>query len=134
MMWSAPGYRGFDIDAYMKNSSAEAWAAIPADQRDTRATPESAANAYLDALLAWKADVMPWGFPCSRTAADGSRQGRTGGHCATSRTGISWLTRRWERWRYCVLPSALIRRAAVFARRMRTCFAWRTARCVSSTR
>jgi hypothetical protein len=74
MMWSAPGYRGFDIDAYMKNSSAEDWAAIPADQRDTRATLESAANTYLDALLAGKADVMPWGFPCSRTAADGSCQ------------------------------------------------------------
>ena len=65
MMWSAPGYRGFDIDGYLKNSSAEDWGTIPAAQRDTRATLESAANAYLDALLAGKADVMPWGFPCN---------------------------------------------------------------------
>ena len=74
IMWSAPGYRGFDIDGYIKNSSAENWGTIPADKRDTRATLESAANAYLDALLAGKADVMPWGFPCNRTAADGSCQ------------------------------------------------------------
>jgi hypothetical protein len=72
IMWSAPGYGGFDIDGYLKNSSAEDWGTIPAPERDTRATLESAANAYLDALLAGKADVMPWGFPCNRTAADGS--------------------------------------------------------------
>jgi hypothetical protein len=68
------GYRGFDIDGYVKNSSAEDWGTIPAANRETRATLESAANAYLDALLAGKADVMPWGFPCNRTAADGSCQ------------------------------------------------------------
>jgi hypothetical protein len=72
MMWSTTGYSGFDIDAYLKNSSAEDWGAIPADQRDTRATLQSAANTYLDALLEGKADVMPWGLPCKRTAADGS--------------------------------------------------------------
>jgi len=65
-MWTAPGYRGFDIDGYLKNSSAEDWGAIPAARRDTRAALESAANAYLDALLAGKAEVMPWGFPCNR--------------------------------------------------------------------
>ncbi len=74
MIWSAPGYRGFDIDGYLKNSSAEDWGAIPEARRDTRAMLESAANAYLDALLAGKADVMPWGLPCNRTAADGSCQ------------------------------------------------------------
>jgi hypothetical protein len=68
----APGYRGFDIDGYLKNSSAEDWGTISEAARDTRATLEYAANAYLDALLAGKADVMPWGFPCNRTAADGS--------------------------------------------------------------
>jgi hypothetical protein len=80
-MWSAPGYRGFDIDGYLKNSSAEDWGAIPEARRDTRATLESAANAYLDALLAGKASVMPWGFPCNRPlvpeealTADGSCQ------------------------------------------------------------
>jgi hypothetical protein len=73
-MWSAPGYLGFDIEGYLKNSSAEDWGTIPAAERDTRVALESAANAYLDALLAGKADVMPWGFPCHRTAADGSCQ------------------------------------------------------------
>ena len=71
-MWSGPGYRGFDIDGYLKNSSAEDWGTIPEARRATRAKLESAANAYLDALLAGKADVMPWGFPCNRTAADAS--------------------------------------------------------------
>jgi hypothetical protein len=73
-IWSAPGYRGFDIDGYLKSSSAEDWGTIPDAERDTRTTLESAANAYLDALLAGKADVMLWGFPCNRTAADGSCQ------------------------------------------------------------
>ncbi len=72
MIWSAPGYRGFDIEGYLKNSSAEDWGAIPAARRDTRATLESAANAYLDVLQAGRAEVMPWGFPCNNTAADGS--------------------------------------------------------------
>jgi hypothetical protein len=74
VVWSTTGYQGFDIDSYLKNSSAEDWGTIPPAERDTRATLESAANAYLDALLAGKADVMPWGFPCNRTAADGPCQ------------------------------------------------------------
>ena len=71
-MWSAAGYRGFDIDGYLKNSSAEDWGAIPEEKRDSRATLESAANAYLDALLAENAGVMPWGLPCNRTTATGA--------------------------------------------------------------
>jgi len=73
-MWSAPGDRGFDIDAYLKNSSNEDWGPIPAVKRDTRKALESVANAYLDALLAGKADVMPWGLPCERRAANGTCQ------------------------------------------------------------
>lgn len=73
-IWSATGYRGFDIDSYLTNSSAEDWGAIPPDKQDTRSTLESAANAYLDALLLGRADVAPWGLPCDRTAADGSCQ------------------------------------------------------------
>ncbi|HEY4362527.1 MAG TPA: hypothetical protein VGN17_16270 [Bryobacteraceae bacterium] len=73
-VWSAPGYAGFDIDAYLKNSSAEDWGPIALGERDSRATLEAVANAYLDALVAGKAAVMPWGLPCARAAADGSCQ------------------------------------------------------------
>ena len=74
MVWSTIGHRGFDVDSYLKNSSADQWGEIPPPDRDTRVTLESAANAYLDALQAGKAEVMPWGLPCSRTAANGSCQ------------------------------------------------------------
>ena len=40
---------------------------IPADQRDTRDTLVAAANAYLDAFLEGKKDLVPWGYPCNRT-------------------------------------------------------------------
>jgi hypothetical protein len=71
MMWSAPGDRGFDIDGYLKGSANEDWSTIPADRRDTRAKLESVANDYLDALLAGKAEIMPWGLPCPGAAANG---------------------------------------------------------------
>jgi len=51
MMWTTTGYWGFNVDNYLKYSSAEDWGAIPAAKRDTRATLVSAANAYLDAFL-----------------------------------------------------------------------------------
>ena len=73
-IWSTTGYLGFDVDSYLKNSAAEDWGEIPPPDRDSRATLESAANAYLNALLVGKAGVMPWGFACNRTAADGSCQ------------------------------------------------------------
>jgi len=67
MMWTTTGYWGFNVDNYLKYSSAEDWGVIPAAKRDTRATLVSAANAYLDAFLEGKMDLVPWGFPCNRT-------------------------------------------------------------------
>jgi hypothetical protein len=67
MMWTTTGYWGFNVDNYLKYASSEDWADIPAVRRDTRATLVSAANAYLDAFLEGKMDLVPWGFPCNRT-------------------------------------------------------------------
>jgi hypothetical protein len=67
MMWTTTGYWGFNVDNYLKYTSAEDWGIIPAARRDTRATLESAASAYLDAFLEGKMDLVPWGFPCNRT-------------------------------------------------------------------
>ena len=67
MMWTTTGYWGFNVDNYLKYSSSEDWGVIPAAKRDTRATLVSAANAYLDAFLEGKMDLVPWGFPCNRT-------------------------------------------------------------------
>ncbi len=67
MLWTTTGYWGFNADNYLKYSSSEDWGAIPAAKRDTRATLVSAANAYLDAFLEGKVDLVPWGFPCNRT-------------------------------------------------------------------
>jgi hypothetical protein len=67
MMWTTTGYWGFNINNYLKYTSAEDWGVIPAAKRDTRATLEAAANAYLDAFLEGKIDLVPWGFPCQRT-------------------------------------------------------------------
>jgi hypothetical protein len=67
ILWTTTGYWGFNADAYLKYSSAENWGTIPADKRDTRDTLVSAANAYLDAFLEQKKDLVPWGYPCERT-------------------------------------------------------------------
>jgi hypothetical protein len=48
---------------------------IPPDQRDTRDTLVAAANAYLDAFLEKKLDLVPWGYPCERTEG-GIRTGK----------------------------------------------------------
>jgi hypothetical protein len=80
ILWTTTGYWLFDADAYLKYSSAENWATIPAAQRDTRDTLVAAANAYLDAFLEGKKDLVPWGYPCNRT--EGGR-GRTGTGVAT---------------------------------------------------
>ena len=75
ILWTTTGYWLFDADAYLKYSSEEKWDTIPANQRDTRDTLVAAANAYLDAFLEGKKDLVPWGYPCNRT--EGGR-GRTG--------------------------------------------------------
>ena len=67
MLWTTTGCWLFNADNYLKYSSTEDWSAIPAAKRDSRATLVSAANAYLDAFLEGKMDLVPWGFPCNRT-------------------------------------------------------------------
>ena len=67
MMWETTGYWLFNADNYLKYTSSEDWGTIPAAKRDTRATLEAAANAYLDAFLEAKLDLVPWGYPCQRT-------------------------------------------------------------------
>ena len=67
MVWTTTGYWLFNADNYLKYSSSENWGPIPADKRDTRDTLVSAANAYLDAFLEGKKDLVPWGYPCVRT-------------------------------------------------------------------
>jgi hypothetical protein len=66
ILWTTTGYWLFDADAYLRYSSEEDWGPIPAEQRDSRGTLVSAANAYLDAFLEGKIDLVPWGFPCVR--------------------------------------------------------------------
>jgi hypothetical protein len=65
----------FNADNYYKWSPSENWGVIPADQRDSRDTLVAAANAYLDAFLEKKVDLVPWGYPCNRTEG-GLRTGK----------------------------------------------------------
>lgn len=65
----------FNAQNYLKYSSSENWGKIPPDKRDSRATLVSAANAYLDAFLEKKLDLVPWGYPCERTEG-GMRTGK----------------------------------------------------------
>lgn len=66
VLWTTTGYWLFNADAYLKYSSTEMWDPIPAEKRDSRGTLIAAANAYLDAFLEKKIDLVPWGFPCVR--------------------------------------------------------------------
>jgi hypothetical protein len=65
----------FNADNYMKWSPNENWGVIPAGERDSRDTLVAAANAYLDAFLEKKIDLVPWGYPCERTEG-GLRTGK----------------------------------------------------------
>jgi hypothetical protein len=67
ILWTTTGYWLFDADAYLKHSSEENWDAIPAEKRTPRSALVAAANAYLDAFLEKRIDLVPWGFPCERT-------------------------------------------------------------------
>jgi hypothetical protein len=67
ILWTTTGYWLFNADSYLQWSSTEKWDPIPANQRDTRDTLVAAANAYLDAFLEGKKDLVPWGYPCQRT-------------------------------------------------------------------
>ncbi len=57
----------FSAGNYFKWSPNEDWGVIPPEQRDSRDTLVGAANAYLDAFLEKKLDLVPWGYPCQRT-------------------------------------------------------------------
>jgi hypothetical protein len=67
ILWTTTGYWLFNADAYLKYAREEDWSPIPAARRDSRGTLVAAANAYLDAFLEGKIDLVPWGFPCNRT-------------------------------------------------------------------
>jgi len=67
ILWTTTGYWLFNADEYLKWSSSEKWDVIPIARRDTRDTLVAAANAYLDAFLEGKKDLVPWGYPCQRT-------------------------------------------------------------------
>ena len=67
ILWTTTGYWLFNADSYLKWATDEKWDPIPANRRDTRATLVAAANAYLDAFLEGKKDLVPWGYPCQRT-------------------------------------------------------------------
>src|SRR5215475_4876484 len=60
VLWTTTGYWLFNADNYLKYSSTEDWGVIPAAKRDSRATLVAAANAYLDAFLEGKKDLVPW--------------------------------------------------------------------------
>jgi hypothetical protein len=66
IIWTTTGYWLFNPDAYLQWSSKEDWGPIPAAKRDSRATIVAAGNAYLDAFLEGKGDLVPWGYPCQR--------------------------------------------------------------------
>ena len=66
ILWTTTGYWLFNADNYLRYSSSEDWGPIAAEERDSRSTLVSAANAYLDAFLEQNIDLVPWGFPCER--------------------------------------------------------------------
>ncbi len=66
-VWETTGYWLFNADAYLKWATTESWGPIPASERESPAALVSAANAYLDAFLEGKTNLVPWGYPCERT-------------------------------------------------------------------
>ena len=66
ILWTTTGYWLFNADNYLKYSSTENWGDIPAAKRTSRGRLIAAANAYLDAFLEKKTDLVPWGYPCVR--------------------------------------------------------------------
>ena len=77
ILWTTTGYWLFNANDYLKYSSTEDWGPIPAGERDSRGTLVAAANAYLDAFLEQKIDLVPWGFPCVRVEG-GAYTGKDG--------------------------------------------------------
>jgi hypothetical protein len=66
IIWTTTGYWLFNANNYLQYSSREYWGPILPEERDSRGTLVAAANAYLDAFLEGKIDLVPWGFPCER--------------------------------------------------------------------
>lgn len=66
IIWTTTGYWLFNADEYLRISSSENWDPIAAEKRSSRADLVRAANAYLDAFLEQKIDLVPWGYPCVR--------------------------------------------------------------------
>jgi len=66
-LWTTTGYWLFDANAYLKHGADENWGPVPPEQRESRDTLVAAANAYLDAFLEKRIDLVPWGYPCERT-------------------------------------------------------------------
>jgi hypothetical protein len=66
IIWTTTGYWLFNSDEYLRISSSESWDPIAAEKRSSRADLVKAANAYLDAFLEGKTDLVPWGYPCVR--------------------------------------------------------------------
>lgn len=67
VLWTTTGYWLFNADAYLKYATSEDWGPMPVQERSSRGALVAAANAYLDAFLEKKLDLVPWGFPCERT-------------------------------------------------------------------
>jgi hypothetical protein len=65
-LWTTTGYWLFNADAYLKYATSEDWGPIAVEKRSSHGTLVAAANAYLDAFLEGKLDLVPWGFPCER--------------------------------------------------------------------
>ncbi len=65
-LWTTTGYWLFNAVDYKKYASGEDWGPLPVEKRSSRGALVSAANAYLDAFLEGKLDLVPWGFPCVR--------------------------------------------------------------------
>jgi hypothetical protein len=66
VLWTSTGYWLFNADEYLRISSAEKWDPILAEKRASYGALVAAANAYLDAFLEKKTDLVPWGYPCVR--------------------------------------------------------------------
>jgi hypothetical protein len=66
VLWTTTAYWLFNADAYLKYSSTENWDPLPPEKRSSRGALVAAANAYLDAFLEKRTELVPWGYPCVR--------------------------------------------------------------------
>jgi hypothetical protein len=97
VLWTTKGYWLFNADDYLKHASAENWGPIAPEKRDSRATLVNAANAYLDAFLEAKIDLVPWGYPCERIEGGAyTGKGRLDDSCESGvPSGVNIANRRF---------------------------------------